>query len=261
MTSAGQDWTAIVLAGQRPGRDALASHFGETYKALVNVGGEAMVTRVVRTLSRVPGIGRIVVLAQDPVALQAAVVAGGDAAILASSSGISESIRRIAGTSDAPWPVLITTADHPLLTPEMVSAFVADSGGCDLAIAMVERSVMRAAYPDNQRTWLRFGDGSWSGANLFALNSAATAAALDLWAQAEKDRKKAWRLFLHFGPWLALRALTRTIGLGEALRQAGKRLGLTARLVPMADADAAIDVDKVSDHAQAEQILAARAKK
>ena len=82
--------------------------------------------------------------------------------------------------------------------------------------------------------------------------------ALDLWADAEQDRKKAWRLFLHFGLRLASRALTRTIGLRRALDLAGKRLGLEARLVEMSDPVAAIDVDKLSDHMLAEKILAER---
>ncbi len=127
-----------------------------------------------------------------------------------------------------------------------------------MAVGMVERQVMRAAYPDNERTWLKFADGHWSGANLFALDSDAARGALKLWSEAEQDRKKAWKLFLHFGPWLAFRALTRTIGLGDALRIAGKRLGLVARLVPLKDAEAAIDVDKPSDHSLAEDILARR---
>jgi hypothetical protein len=84
-------------------------------------------------------------------------------------------------------------------------------------------------------------------------------AALDLWAEAEQDRKKAWKLFLHFGLWLAVRALTRTIGLETALAKAGRRLGIEARLVAMSDPVAAIDVDKLSDHALAEDILARRA--
>ncbi|MEY3905654.1 MAG: hypothetical protein RIR59_477, partial [Pseudomonadota bacterium] len=53
--------------------------------------------------------------------------------------------------------------------------------------------------------------------------------------------------------------ITRTIGLKSALRKAGRRLGLNAQLVDMRSAEAAIDVDKPSDHALAEQILAARA--
>jgi GTP:adenosylcobinamide-phosphate guanylyltransferase len=252
------EWTAIILAGQRPGKDRLAEAFGEDWKALVEIGGEAMVTRVVRAVGATAGISKSVVLVQEPEALRAAVEAGGVAHILASRAGISESIRAIAGTSDAPWPVLITTADHPLLTAAMIEAFLSKSGGCDIAIGMVERGVMLAAYPTNERTWLKFRDGHWSGANLFALNTPAAGAALNLWAEAEKDRKKVWKLFLHFGPWLAFRAITRTIGLSDALSQAGKRLGLTARVVALSDAEAAIDVDKVSDHILAEAILATR---
>ena len=82
--------------------------------------------------------------------------------------------------------------------------------------------------------------------------------ALELWAGAEQDRKKAWRLFLHFGLLLAIRALTRSIGLHQALEKAGKRLGLDARLVSMSDPVAAIDVDKLSDHLLAESILMER---
>ncbi|MBL0115631.1 MAG: nucleotidyltransferase family protein [Sphingomonadales bacterium] len=254
----GKTWTAIVLAGQRPGPDRLATHFGTEWKALVPIGGEAMLTRVVRTLSSAPGIGRTIVLAQDLAAMRGAAEDAGSATLIASSAGISESVLRVAGTSDAPWPVLVTTADHPLLTPAIVADFLEQAGNCDVAVGMVERQVMRAAYPDNERTWLKFADGHWSGANLFALNSDAARGALKLWSEAEQDRKKAWKLFLHFGPWLAFRALTRTIGLGDAMRIAGKRLGLVARLVPLKDAEAAIDVDKPSDHSLAEDILARR---
>jgi CTP:molybdopterin cytidylyltransferase MocA len=251
-------WTALVLAGQRPGIDLLASHFGEEWKALVPVSGEAMLTHVVRTLHDVPEIARIIVLGQVPAVLEKAVSVGGGAEIIASQSGISASISAVAGMNDAPWPVLVTTADHPLLTPDMVSAFLAASEGADLSVGMVEKAPMLAQFPDAKRTWLKFSDGHWSGANLFAMTSDRVRPALALWAEAEQDRKKAWKLFLHFGPWLAIRALTRTIGLGEALAKAGRNLGLSARLVAMADPVAAIDVDKPLDHAQAEAILEAR---
>jgi GTP:adenosylcobinamide-phosphate guanylyltransferase len=250
-------WTAIVLAGQRPGEDPLASHFGETFKARVRLGGETMLARVLRALTQTPEVARIVVLAQDD-----AVLAGIDRderiRFVTSGAGISASIAALAGEADAPWPVLVTTADHPLLTPEIISHFLAESTACDLAVGVVERHTLETAYPGNRRTWLRFSDGAWTGANLFALNGAAARAALEFWSRAEQDRKTAWRLFLHFGPWLCLRALTRTIGLTRGLAQAGARLGLSARLIALPFAEAAIDVDKPSDHDLAEQILAKR---
>jgi molybdopterin-guanine dinucleotide biosynthesis protein A len=258
MTLTPQKWTAIVLAGQRPGVDPLAAHFFQRLKALIHVGGEPMVTRVVRTLFSVPEIGRIAVLAQDRDVLADAVATAGPADMVESGAGISTSILHFSKQAGEVWPLFVTTADHPLLTKDMVTYFLAQSEGCDLAIGMVERATMLAAYPDNQRTWLKFRDGHWSGTNLFALRSDKARAALMLWAEAEQDRKKAWKLFLHFGPWLAFRALTRTIGLADGLVLAGKRLGLSARLIPMPFAEAAIDVDKPSDHALAEQILARR---
>jgi GTP:adenosylcobinamide-phosphate guanylyltransferase len=251
-------WTCIILAGQRPGTDGLAAHFGLRWKALVRVAGEPMLTRVVRTLHSSPHIGDIIVLGQDIDALRPAVDVGGGATLVQSADGISLSIKEQMEAIGFASPVLVTTADHPLLTTDMVAEFL-DMAGGDVAVAMVERAVMLNQFPDAKRTWLHFSDGSWSGANLFALMTPKATVALDLWAKAEQDRKKAWKLFLHFGLWLALRAVTRTIGLNAALAKAGHRLGIEVRLVPMSDPVAAIDVDKLSDHALAEEILARRA--
>lgn len=258
MTKPPGGWTAVLLAGQRPGPDRLAAHFGYDLKALVPVAGEAMITRVLRTLHASSEIGEVIILCQSPERLAKAVEAGGGGKLSSSSAGISASINAIAGTDIAPWPLFVTTADHPLLSVSTISEFLASSKDADLSVGMVEKQTMLAVFPDAQRTWLKFSDGHWSGANLFAMTGDRVRAALDLWAAAEQDRKVAWKLFLHFGPWLALRALTRTIGLAKALRIAGNRLGLSAQLVALSDPIAAIDVDKPSDHALATSILEAR---
>ena len=251
-------WTCIVLAGQRPGPDMLAQHFALERKALVPVRGEPMICHVVRTLHMSPHIGTIIILSQDAEHLRSAVDAAGGAILVESQNSISLSIKAQAETLGFSSPLLVTTADHPLLTVEMIDEFVRHADG-DFAVAMVERQTMLKQFPDAQRTWLRFSDGAWSGANLFALMTQKSSFALELWADAEQDRKKAWRLFLHFGLFLAIRALTRTIGLHQAMERAGKRLGLDAQLVPMSDPVAAIDVDKLSDHVLAEKILTERA--
>ena len=249
-----KQWTALVLAGQRPGVDALAAHFGERYKALIPVAGVPMLTRVLATLNACPQIARIVVMAQEQEPLSDAIVKGGGADFYASGGGISTSITAFLNEGAAPYPILVTTADHPLLTADMVAEFIAKASG-DLSIGMVSRQNMLASFPDAQRTWLNMKDDGWSGTNLFALQSDAVQAALTLWAEAEQDRKKVFKLFLRFGPWLALRAILRTVIMADALRLAGRKLGLSATLVPLSDPVAAIDVDKVSDHEQAESIL------
>jgi CTP:molybdopterin cytidylyltransferase MocA len=256
------DWTAILLAGQRPGTDPLAHAFGETRKAKVKVAGEAMLSRVAKTLLAAPAIRRVVVMAQEPDALF-----DGDCAWMAaepristehSSSGIATSVAAVAGGDLAPWPVLVTTADHPLLTVPMVEAMIAGAADADVAVGVVGRRILLAAYPENRRTWLTFASEAWSGANLFVLRSDRAKVALSLWSEVERDRKKAIKLIAHFGPWLAIRALTRTITLEGAMRTVGRKFGLVARPVALPFAEAGIDVDKPSDHALAEQILAAR---
>ena len=247
-------WAALVLAGSRPGGDPLAEHFGAKAKALIDFSGQPMLARVVAALNASTDVGSILVIAQDTAPLLEAIGQGGGAAVSTSGGGISASILALAGTTNLPFPILVTTADHPLLTPEIITEFLNGAGDADVAIGMVERETLRALYPENRRTWLKFSDGHWSGANLFALQSESCVAALELWANAEQDRKTAWKLFLHFGPWLALRALTRTIGLGDGLIRAGKKLGLKAKLVPLSQAEAAIDVDKPDDHRLAIEI-------
>lgn len=255
-------WSALLLAGQRPGVDPLAAHFGESWKALVPVRGQAMLSRVARTLLDCPSIDRIVVLAQAPAEL----TARADTAWLAreprvefsaSIASISQSVAGAAG-SLAPWPVLVTTADHALLTPAMVEDFIAGVGDADVAVALVERANLLGRYPGNQRTWLKFRGGAYSGANLFALTSDRARAALELWSGVEQDRKKGWKLVAAFGPLLLIRVLTRTVTLAEGVAAAGRRLGLKARPVVLRQPEAAIDVDKPADHELAESILSAR---
>jgi len=258
-----RSWTAILLAGERPGGDPLARHFGAASKASILVGGVSMIRRVADALLAVPEIGRIIILAQDPDA-----VLSGDAAVLGvnprvefvqSGAGIASSISAVINSGTVEWPVLVTTADHALLTPEMVQEFIAGAQDCDLAVGFGDRRTMEASYPETRRTWLKFADGHFSGANLFAFRNPRVAAALRMWSEVEQDRKKGFKLLSSFGPLLLVQAVARRIGLPEALARAGIGLGVFARAVVMRDPEAAIDVDKPSDHLLAERILQIRA--
>ena len=257
------DWTAIVLAGRRPGEDEFAAAHGVAVKALIPAGGEPMLGRVARTLLASPSIGRIVILAQDAAGLltdelgwmrEEPRIATADA-----GDGISTSVGILAGTDAAPYPVLVTTADHPLLRPEMVEAFIAGAAGADAAFAMVERRTVEALHPDTRRTWLKAADGHYSGANLFALMTAASQPGTLFWARAEKDRKRTLKLLSYLGPGIFLRALTRTISLQAAAERAGRKAGMRLKAVVLPFAEAAIDVDKPADLELAERILAAQA--
>ena len=56
-------WTALLLAGERPGGDPFARRQGAAAKALIPLAGVPMVARVAETLLASPAIDRLVVLA------------------------------------------------------------------------------------------------------------------------------------------------------------------------------------------------------
>ena len=254
------EWTAIVLAGRRPGENGFAASHGVAAKALIRAGGEPMLGRVARTLLDSPSIGRIVVLAQQGETLLTGelewMAADPRIATAESGDGISASVGAIAGTDAAPYPVLVTTADHPLLRPEMVEAFIAGAAGVDAAFAMVERRTVEQAHPDTRRTWLKAANGHFSGANLFALLTPASIRGTDFWARVEKDRKSTLKLLSFLGLGIVLRAVTRTISLEAAAERAGRKAGFQLKAVVLPFAEAAIDVDKPADLELAERILA-----
>jgi GTP:adenosylcobinamide-phosphate guanylyltransferase len=257
-------FTAIVLAGQRPGVDPLAQHFGQPYKALIDVAGQPMLARVGHTLAACEQARKIVIVAQNVAKLfdhPATAWMASDPRIIARDCGdsvVQAIIDTLAALPDA-YPFLLTTADNVLLDHHMIDMFVAEAAAQDVAVALVERKTLEAAYPGNRRTWLPFRGGAYSGANLFWLGNPSANKALAVWRGIEQQRKKARAVLGAFGGGLALMIGLRLLTLDQAIARVGRRLGLAARAVVLPFAEACIDVDKPSDHAMVETILRARA--
>ncbi len=250
--------TALLLAGRRPGVDALAATRGETLKALIPVAGTPMVARVAATLLA-SEVGQIRVMTQDVEPIAAVLPADPRIGFLQSGAGIALSIAAALRSGEAPFPLFVTTADHALLRPQTIAEFLGGAKGADVAVGVVERAVVQSRFPQSKRTWLRFRKGDWTGANLFYFASPAALPVIETWASVEQDRKKGWKLIAKFGPMLLLRALTRTITLHDAVAKAGRRMGANVRMVGLSDPLAAVDVDKVSDLELAEAVLEGRA--
>jgi GTP:adenosylcobinamide-phosphate guanylyltransferase len=256
-----EPWTAVLLAGERPG-DPLAKACHAPCKALVQVDGRPMLGRVAATLLDNPRFERLIILSQHPETLEhdgpSWLAAEPRVSLQRSSDGISDSVRRVVEDPGTKCPVLVTTADHALLTDAMLDEFVDGSAGADVGIGVVERARLMQAYPESHRTRLKFSDGGFTGANLFALRSRGISGLLGFWARAEHNRKDTLKLFWQFGPRLFARALTRTISLPRALERAGRSFGLRIKPVKLSIAEAGIDVDKPEDLALAERILRRR---
>lgn len=256
--------SALVLAGSRPGPDPLLQNpqlnpSGASTKALLPIAGVPMLAHVLRALRASPHIGSITILAQDTASLAAdpSIRTVTDVQFAVSGQGISTSLA--AALADRDEPVLVTTADHVLLTPQMVAEFVAGAANSDVAVGMVERKNLLAAYPESRRTWLKFRAGWWSGANLFWLHGPKVQPLLSFWSGIERDRKKGRKIIAAFGPFLMIGALLRLFTAQQGIKRAGARFGVQAQLVPMSAPEACIDADKPDDIRLIEQILAQRA--
>jgi len=144
-------FTALVLAGRRGPIDTLAQSAGCSHKALVPVEGVPMLVRVIRCLRAVPGIRRIVVSTDDPAALQSlpeirALFAADELSFhLATGRSPAGSALGYFQSLPSGEPLLVTTADHPLLTPEMVGHFctAAARSDADVVAGAVSASLFR----------------------------------------------------------------------------------------------------------------------
>jgi hypothetical protein len=157
-------------------------------------------------------------------------------------------------------PLFVTTADHALLDRAMLDYFfaAASRSGADAAVGLVSRSLIAARFPDAKRTYLPFRGERYSGANLFAFMNPAARNVVLFWRSAEQHRKKPWRMVSSFGFISLLLFLSRRLDLAAAFRRVSRAMGATVAAVEMPMAEAAVDVDKVSDWQLVNRIFAER---
>lgn len=251
-------WTAIVLAGSRPGKDPFAEAHGTDLKALIRVAGVPMIRRPVEALLASEAIASVRVLTQQPGRFEKVLPADLKLAVEQSQGTIAGTLAGLCTDPATPWPLLVTTADHALLDAAMIAQFCTEAAGADIAIAVVERQALTARLPAARRTWIPFKGGAYSGANLFALGGPQALPAIAVWRGVEQDRKKGWRLLWQLGPLVFLGAMLRLLTLSQVLRRIGQKLDVDIRPVVMSDPLACVDVDKQADLEMTEKLLTER---
>lgn len=255
---------ALILAGNRDADDAVARQAGLTHRALVPVAGVPMLLRVIRTLRSAASIESVFLCiersALDQLDQAVAAELLQDLSIIEPGGTPSASVRCALRQLPDNVPLLVTTADHALLTPAMVEHFCAAApADANVAVAVAHADIIRREHPSAVRTYYRFAGEAYSGCNLFLLRGAAAGNAAAFWSKLERHRKRPWRLVAAIGPVTLLRFLLGALTLVSAVRRLSRIVGANVQVVEMPFADAAIDVDKPADLALAEGILAQRA--
>lgn len=246
--------TAVILAGDRNKNDALSRRSSSGCKALIEIGGEPMVYRVLRALKQSRSVERMILSGPEQSALDSATqlrVWINDGSLDWQPPGASPcaSAHSAMQDIDSNKAVLLTTADHPLLTADMVDAFARQSlvDDVDVTVGLAPYALVQEAYPRMRKTVLRFSDGEFCGCNLFAFLTPEGRSVADFWRRIEQQRKKPLRVIGMLGWWAVIRYRLGLLPLDEALAKLGKRLGLRIRAVILPYANASIDVDSIAD--------------
>jgi GTP:adenosylcobinamide-phosphate guanylyltransferase len=260
--SAPRPVTVLVLAGARAGRDAVAEVAGVPIKVLATVGGVPMVARVLKSLGASCLVEKRVLCGpawevMQGQALLHDLVESNAICWVAPQQGPSLSVKSFLEQSPQDLPLLVTTADHALLTVEMVDYFLREArqAQVDVAVALVPYSVVAKAYPQSKRTVIRFRGGGYCGCNLFLLGTSKAARLVEFWTQVERERKHPLRLIRRLGWIMLLRYLLGLLSLSDVLLELSQRMGISIKEVILPFAEAAIDVDTPEDLALVEQIV------
>lgn len=247
-------FNAIVLAADRGRNDPVAVAAHVPAKCLTPIAGQPMLVRVVQALVQ---SGRIhTILLCGP---QAEIVENSpELRQLLDSNAVrwithaaspSRSAAAALATLPADRPVLLTTGDHALLSPDMLQHFLdqASTGSGDVAFGLAPHALVRQAYPRSRRTVLKFSNGHFCSCNLFAFLTPRGRKMAQFWQQVEARRKNPVRVIGLVG-WraMALYALG-WLSLEGALRRLGRKTGIHITPVTMPYAEAAVDVDSVED--------------
>jgi 2-phospho-L-lactate guanylyltransferase (CobY/MobA/RfbA family) len=224
-----------------------------------------MLARVVRALDATPMVGRIVVCGLDPATaasrpeldrvLGGAAVSFIDAAPTPSAS-VAHAMERLADC----FPLLVTTADHPLLGADLIADFGARATGsdADVVVALIEADRVRSAFPGIRRSFLRLRGGAYKGCNLFLFRTPESRRAPLRWMEVERHRKRPWRMVRALGLSPVLRLAARRLTLDDVVRLVSEKMGVRVEATLLDRPEAGFDVDDPSHLAAAERFLGAR---
>ena len=254
-------FTALILAGDRAADDPLAGAFAGR-KALLDMNGRPMIDYVLDAVEGAETVGDVYVIANQVKDIEQGLIKAGRnvkrTRFLEGGASPVNSVLKTIKTLKPAFPVLVLTADNPLLNADVINDFCRKAertDGADIAVALAQMSRLKSEFPAARRTFIKLKGEGYSGCNLFALMTPTALNAARFWLKVESDRKKSFSMIASFGFGTLLRVVTRTITLDEALIKASRALGAVVRAVMVDEVRVAIDVDKPEQAEQVRKIL------
>ncbi|MEO6913467.1 MAG: nucleotidyltransferase family protein [Candidatus Baltobacteraceae bacterium] len=246
--------TTVLLAGGPA--DALCPP-GTANKAFVEIVGKTLLERTLEALRAAPSVGRIIVVApptvhRDP-ALKLADECRPDGTRIKHS--LESGLRGLPPDDD----VLVSTSDLPILTAIAIQDFIAQAlaKDADLTYGCLEKRVHMARFPQVPHTWAHLRDGTYCGGGFITIKPRIYPQLAQFIEKLGRARKNPLALASLFGWDILLQFAVRRLTIAHAEDRASKLIGARVRAVISPYAETAVNVDRVSDIALAEELVRA----
>jgi len=255
-------FNVIVLAGERSPNDLMVRAAGVACKAFLPVNGRAMILRVLDALEAARSVNSCIVCGPEKRLLSLEpeldrLIKSGKTRWVENKPTPSTSVYHALKLFKDELPMLVTTADHALLTPEITDFFCHEAlqSDRDVVAGLVRHSLVADMFPETSRTVIKLRDGNFCSCNLFAFLTPDACKAAGFWRTCEQARKKPWQQVRVMGWTNVFLYLTRLMSLHQAVQRLSSVMGIQADIVLLPFPEAAIDVDRISDWHLAEKVI------
>jgi molybdopterin-guanine dinucleotide biosynthesis protein A len=240
----------VITAGGRPGPDdPLFAYTQGKPKALVDMGGRAMLERVVDGLQASRYVEDIVVVGLDAAEVQSLHFSRPVHSVPDQGGMIQNALAGVAwARQNRPEAseVMLSSGDIPTITGPVIDSLVEDCRPFNYALyyLFATQATIEKRFPGSKRTFVPLRDGRIAGGDLVIIQPSLVDRNPELWHALANARKHAWKLARIVGLGTLLKYLFRRLSIAD-LEVIGLRiLGKPIKVIVTPHAELAMDADK-----------------
>ncbi len=243
----------VILAGGL--NEELTAAEGVFNKALLQIGSKEMVRHVLDAYSQVEEIRRLALV--GPVKNFLFLQADYSLELVPETDSLLANVLAANTYLQADGPLLISTADIPLLSPAAITDFLRQCAPYDqdFYYPIVTREDCEKKFPGVQRTYVPLREGVFTGGNLFLVNPLKIESSVPLVRKFLEYRKNPLKMVSVLGTGFILRALSKRLTISSLESRFSELLKVKARAIISKYAEISFDVDKPGDLALVRRIL------
>ena len=232
---------ALILAGED--NVDRSEDFGTDLKSLADIAGEPMIKYVIDTLKGCEMVDEIaVVCPYDRLHMYLKTMIEH---VIDSEDLIMNNIMNGVHCLGFEKPILVTTCDIPLITPEAINDFVtrAMKTGADFCYPVIEKSVMEEKFPGVERTYVQLREGTFTGGNIFFVNPRIVRFCFQKAQELIDNRKEPIKMARALGFKILLLYYLNDLSILQVQKRFSKVFGINARVILSKYPEIANDVD------------------